>query len=106
MPDEDKQGQWPDLSDVDRIIHEPARLAVMTILYAVKSADFLYLLRETGLTRGNLSAHLSKLEEAAYIEITKSFNGKVPHTDCRQTPKGRKAFDAYVAQMRGALGAG
>jgi DNA-binding MarR family transcriptional regulator len=104
MAEEEKQGNWADLSDVDRIIHEPARLTLMTILYAVQSADFLYLLRESGLTKGNLSAHLSKLEDAGYIKITKSFNGKVPHTDCQLTAKGRKAFDAYVAQMRGALG--
>ncbi len=104
MAKDDKSGQWADLSDVDRIIHEPARLTLMTILYAVQSADFLYLLKESGLTKGNLSAHLSKLEEAGYIEITKSFNGKVPHTDCQLTEAGRNAFDAYVQQMRGALG--
>jgi DNA-binding MarR family transcriptional regulator len=96
-----------DLSEVvnvDRLIHEPARLAIMTILYVVESADFLYLLRETGLTRGNLSSHLSRLEEAAYIEIEKTFEGKTPRTLCRQTEAGRAAFDAYAAQIRGVLG--
>src|SRR5690554_5365528 len=100
--EQERPAPWADLSDVDRIIHEPARLTLMTILYAVQSADFLYLLNESGLTKGNLSAHLSKLEEAGYIEITKSFNGKVPHTDCQLTEAGRNAFDAYVQQMRGA----
>lgn len=99
-----KETRWADLKDVDRIIHEPARLTLVTILYAVRSADFLYLLHESGLTKGNLSAHLSKLQEAGYVETTKSFIGKVPHTDCKLTDKGRKAFDNYVEQMRGALG--
>ena len=66
------------LTNVDRVIHEPARLMIVAILYAVDSADFLYLLRETGLTKGNLSAHLSRLEEAGYIEIEKRFRGKIP----------------------------
>lgn len=96
--------RWADLKDVDRIIHEPARLTLVTILYAVRSADFLYLLRESGLTKGNLSAHLSKLEEAGYIETSKSFIGKVPHTDCKLTDKGRRAFSSYAEQMRGVLG--
>lgn len=104
MTKEEKESHWVDLKDVNRIIHEPARLALMTILYAVRTADFIYLLRESGLTKGNLSAHLSKLEEAGYMEATKSFNGKVPHTDYKLTDKGRKAFNSYVEQMRGALG--
>lgn len=106
MAEQEKDPQWPDLTDVDRLIHEPARLSVMTILAAVKSADFLYLQRETGLTKGNLSAHLSKLEEAGYIRIEKSFQGKRTHTDCQLTKEGRQAFNRYVNQMRGALGTG
>lgn len=94
-----------DLSSLDRLIHAPARLSIMTILAAVENADFLYLRRETGLTEGNLSTHLSKLEEAEYIQVEKSFQGKRPHTDYRLTEKGSQAFGAYVKQIRGALGA-
>lgn len=86
--------------DVDRLIHEPARLVITTILYTVESADFLYLLRETGLTKGNLSSHLSKLEGAGYLVIEKTFEGKLPRTICRLTEAGRAAFDAYRAQLK------
>lgn len=88
------------LAEVDRVIHEPARLIIATILYAVESADFTYLLRETGLTKGNLSAHLAKLEAAGYVDIEKSFRGKVPQTICKLTTTGRSAFQAYRAQMK------
>lgn len=104
MAQQEPDPQWADISRLDRLVHEPARLAVMTILSVVESADFLYLQRETGLTKGNLSAHLSKLEQAAYVKIDKRFRGKRPHTDCSLTPKGRQAFTRYVEQMRGALG--
>ncbi len=66
------------LAGVDRIIHEPARSLILAILAVVEEADFLYLQRETGLTKGNLSAHLTRLEEAAYIRIEKTYRGKVP----------------------------
>jgi DNA-binding MarR family transcriptional regulator len=72
----------------------------MAILAAVESADFLYLQRETGLTKGNLSVHLSKLEEAGYVNIEKTYRGKVPLTLCQVTEEGRKAFDAYRNQLR------
>ena len=88
------------LAEVDRVIHEPARLMIATILYTVESADFTYLLRETGLTKGNLSAHLAKLEGAGYVDIEKTFRGKVPQTICRLTKAGRSAFQAYRAQMK------
>jgi len=89
----------PRWSDLDRLIHEPARLMIVTLLYAVEQADFLYLLHETGLTRGNLSAHLSKLEEAGYVQITKTFRGKIPHTLVSLTPAGRQAFETYRQQL-------
>jgi DNA-binding transcriptional ArsR family regulator len=89
-----------ELTDVDRLIHEPARLMIVSILSAVDQADFLYLLHETGLTRGNLSAHLSRLEEAGYIHIIKSFRGKVPQTLCNLTPKGQIAFQNYRKQLK------
>jgi DNA-binding MarR family transcriptional regulator len=87
------------LTDVDRLIHEPARMMIMTILFTAAEADFLYLLRETGLTKGNLSAHLTKLEEAGYVAIEKRYRGKLPQTILRLTPDGRAAFSAYRARL-------
>jgi len=89
-----------DLSSLDRVIHEPARLMIMTTLYAVQEADFVYLQRECGLTQGNLSSHLAKLEEAGYLVISKTFKGKYPLTLCSLTRTGRRAFEAYLAKMR------
>jgi DNA-binding MarR family transcriptional regulator len=86
--------------EVDRLIHEPARLLIVTILSAVESADFLYLQRETGLTKGNLSSHLSKLEAVGYIEIIKTYRGKIPLTVCKLTESGQKAFFAYRDQLK------
>ena len=70
------------MSELDRIIHEPARLTIIALLSRVKEADFLYLLRETKLTKGNLSTHLMRLEEAGYVEIEKSFRGKSRSRSC------------------------
>ena len=88
------------VADVDRLIHEPARLMIVTILSAVDSADFLYLQRETDLTKGNLSSHLSKLEVAGYIDIQKTYRGKIPLTVCTLTETGRAAFNEYREQMK------
>ena len=88
------------LTELDRLIHEPARLLIVTILSTVESADFLFLQRETGLTKGNLSAHLSKLEEAGYVNIKKTFKGKLPLTVCKLTDAGQQAFDGYRQQMQ------
>jgi DNA-binding MarR family transcriptional regulator len=88
------------LADVDRVIHEPARTMIVAILYNLESADFLYLQREAGLTKGNLSAHLTKLEEAGYVRIEKTFRGKIPLTLCSLTESGRKAFDAYREKLK------
>ena len=93
-----------DLLDLDRIIHEPARLMIVSILAAVESADFLYLQRETGLTKGNLSAHLSKLETAGYVSIEKTYRGKVPLTLCRLTQAGQAALDGYRQRLSSAMG--
>lgn len=87
-----------DLSNIDRLIHEPSRLAIMAVLSACESADFTYLMNATGLTRGNLSAHLSKLEDAGYIQIVKRFKGKYPNTLCSCTSQGRRAFNSYWKQ--------
>ena len=93
-----------DLIDVDRLIHEPARLMIVAVLSAVEKADFLYLLTATELTKGNLSSHLSRLEEAGYVEIEKTFDGKTPRTLCRLTEEGEAALSAYRQQMKGVLG--
>lgn len=85
---------------IDRIIHEPARLLITAHLYVVESADYVFLMQNTGLTWGNLSSHLSKLEEAGYVEITKEFVQKKPHTMVQLTSEGRMAFDAYRRQMK------
>ena len=89
----------PDLADIDRLIHEPARLRIMALLAVLESADFLFLMRQTGLTQGNLSSHLSKLEEAGYVGIEKAFHGKRPRTTLRMSPAGRVAFAAYRSQL-------
>ena len=88
------------LNTVDKVIHEPARLSIMAHLYVVESADFLFMMRQTGLTFGNLSAHMSKLEEAGYIKIVKEFVGKKPHTMLFLTKKGRTAFEEYRQNMK------
>jgi DNA-binding transcriptional ArsR family regulator len=93
-------GNAPGADDLDRLIHEPARRAIMTILYTAASADFLYLLRETGLSKGNLSSHLSKLEAAGYVAIEKTYRGKIPLTVCSLTGQGRGAFRNYRDYLR------
>ncbi|MFN2107115.1 MAG: winged helix-turn-helix domain-containing protein [Candidatus Promineifilaceae bacterium] len=92
------------LADLDRTIHSPARLMIMTNLYVVESAEFIALMNLTGLSWGNLSTHLSKLEEAGYIEMEKGFRGKKPYTMVRLTGDGRAAFKAYKQQMQEVLG--
>jgi DNA-binding transcriptional ArsR family regulator len=92
------------LSSLDRTIHEPARLMIMTVLYAVSEADFLYLQDECGLTQGNLSSHLAKLEQAGYVLIEKKVKGKYPLTLCCVTSSGRRAFQEYVHKMQSWLG--
>ena len=91
------------LADINRLIHEPARLMIMSYLYVVESADFIFLIRQTGLTFGNLSSHLSKLEVAGYVAIDKEFVGKKPHTMLRLTNEGRAAFQDYRQSMKQAL---
>ena len=88
------------VTELDRLIHEPARLLIVTILSTVESADFLFLQRETGLTKGNLSAHLSKLEDAGYVKIQKTFKGKLPLTICKLTAAGTKAVTQYRQQLQ------
>jgi len=84
-----------DVLGFDRLIHEPARLVLMTNLYVVDQADFVYLAGRTGLTAGNISSHMTRLEEAGYVEISKTFVGKRPRTVYALTATGRAAFEEY-----------
>lgn len=84
---------------LDRLIHEPARLAILTVLSSVRDADFVFLQRTTGLTQGNLSSHLTKLEEAGLVTIEKSFVGKRPNTNVALTPVGKQRIAAHWAQL-------
>jgi DNA-binding MarR family transcriptional regulator len=83
------------LMELDKIIHEPARLRIMMILTGVEQADFNFLLTTLNLTRGNLSRHIEKLECAEYIKVKKSFDGKIPNTSYQITQKGSKAIAQY-----------
>ena len=103
MNEIDNEGIQP-LADIDRIIHEPARLMIMSYLYVVESADFLFLMRQTGLTWGNLSSHISKLEAAGYVDVKKEFMDRKPHTMLRLTEPGRTAFQSYRQSMKQVLG--
>lgn len=94
-----QEGAEP-ITHIDKLIHEPARLLIMAHLYVVESADFLFLMRQTNLTFGNLSSHLSKLEKADYVKVKKEFVGKKPHTMLKLTKKGRAAFKAYRENMK------
>jgi DNA-binding MarR family transcriptional regulator len=94
---------WKSLTEVDKLVHEPSRLMILTILNVVEKADFVYLQHETGLTRGNLSAHLTKLNDAGYIAIQKTFNGKVPQTICQITATGKTAFQNYTEYLKNVM---
>jgi DNA-binding MarR family transcriptional regulator len=89
-----------DIDGIDRLIHEPARLVIVTILNVADAADFLYLQRETGLTKGNLSSHLARLQDGGYVAIEKTYKGKIPLTICRLTDRGREAFQNYRRHWR------
>ncbi len=82
--------------DLDPILHSQVRLAIMSVLIGVKTADFSFLLENIKTTKGNLSFQLNKLKEAEYIEIIKSFKGNYPHTNCKITEKGVEAYETYV----------
>lgn len=89
------------LENLDRLVHEPARLMIMAYLYVVESGDFTFLSNQTGLTHGNLSSHMSKLEKAGYIEVEKEFVDRKPHTMLRLTDEGRAAFREYRRLIEG-----
>ncbi len=83
------------MKELDRTIHEPARLRLLMILSGVAATDFSFLLSALGMTSGNLSSHLDRLEKSGYVEIRKSFEGKTPNTECRLTNAGRRALAEY-----------
>ena len=91
------------ISDIDPLIHAPTRLKIMAYLSIVESADFTFLMRQTGLTRGNLSVNLRKLEEAGYVSITKEFVDRIPRTLIRLTTDGRQAIQTYRDNMQTVL---
>jgi DNA-binding MarR family transcriptional regulator len=86
---------FEELSNLDRLIHEPARLAILTALTACHSADFTFLQSLTRLTQGNLSAHLTKLEQGGLVRIEKTFRGKLPQTCVLLTPTGRTSITTH-----------
>ncbi len=88
------------LTDIDRLIHEPARLQIVALLYVLEGADFVFLSQQTGFTWGNLSAHVTKLEDGGYVKVEKGYKGKRPQTMLSLTAQGRKAFTAYRQSMK------
>ncbi len=90
-------------AEVDRIIHEPARLTLMALLFVIQSADFTFLMAQTGLSWGNLSSHMSKLEAAGYIEVEKEFVERRPRTMLKLTTAGQEAFRSYRTMIKGVL---
>lgn len=92
-----------DLAEIDRVVHEPSRLMILMYLYSIEKADFVFLLNATELTWGNLSSHVSKLEEAGYVEVEKGFVGKKPRSLVQITHAGRQAVDSYRQTMQVAL---
>jgi len=100
MKNNKSKDELPYIPEIDKIIHEPARLTIMSYLYVVDSADALFLQRQTGLTWGNLSSHISKLEDKGYIKVTKEFLGKKPHTALQLTDEGRDAFFQYRQNLK------
>jgi len=103
MPAEERDASIDGLARIDRVIHEPARLLVLCNLYVLESADFLFLLRRTGLTRGNLSAHMRKLETAGYVAVEKTFVDRLPLTVYRITETGRGELRKYRERITGGL---
>ena len=91
------------IADLDRVIHEPGRLMIVALLYAVEIADFLYLQHETAMNKGTLSSHISRLEKNGYINVVKTFRGKVPQTLLSLTRTGRVSFEEYRKMLKRSL---
>lgn len=92
--------------ELNPLLHSELRLAVMSVLLSVESADFVYLREQTGATAGNLSVQLDKLQKAGYITIEKGFRGKMPRTTCAITEQGIAAFEEYVTALKSYIGKG
>jgi len=103
MTEKELRDKTKALGHIDKLIHEPARLLIISYLYILESADFIFLKAETGLTWGNLSTHISKLEQAEYVYIEKKFIRKKPHTLAKLTDQGKRAFEEYKKIMNQAL---
>ena len=100
MADTTSEQSFHALSGIDKLVHEPARLMILSYLSVINSADFTFLMKQTELTRGNLSSHISKLEEAGYVKVNKEFVDKIPRTLIRITAKGKKALKDYRDKMK------
>lgn len=92
--------------ELNPLLHSELRLAIMSVLLSVESADFVYLREQTGATAGNLSVQLDKLQKAGYITIEKGFKGKMPRTTCAITQEGISAFEEYVSALRSYISKG
>lgn len=92
-----------DFLSLDRLVHEPARLVILTVLNEADEVEFRFLERISGLTKGNLSSHIAKLEEAGYLVVKKFFRGKLPATSLKMTRSGRSALKTYREQLSQAL---
>ena len=90
---------FEEMSSLDRLVHEPARLAILTALSVCRRADFMYLLRLTGLTRGNLSTHIQKLEAAGLVRVEKRFVGRRPNTLVSLSGKGKRTIDRHWQRL-------
>ncbi len=87
-------------NNINRVVHEPVRLAILKILTSAKEVDFNFLLTTLGVTKGNLATHINKLETTGFIEVKKEFRGKMPHTSYKVTRTGRRQFQKYWENMR------
>ena len=94
------------IAEFDRLVHEPARLVLVANLSVVDEVDFVFLTKQTGLTAGNISSHMAKLEEAGYVDVSKEFVGKKPRTIYQLTPSGREAFAKHRAHLEAVLDVG
>ena len=99
MKSDESEGKIQVLTDINKLIHEPARLIIISLLYVVESADFIWIKGQTGLTDGNLSSHLSKLESAGYVTVEKSIKNKKTNTLLKLSNGGRKAFEEYRMKL-------
>lgn len=103
-PSSDAQGTTRAILNLDRLVHEPARLAILTVLAEADEVEFRFLEGVTGLTKGNISSHVSKLEAAGYVTVRKWFKGRVPTTSYSITPAGRAALESYRAALKALVG--